>query len=217
MTDPGDQPSPLKIVVSSQSERLEDAEPMVRRHSIEELPSAPPPALDMPSTRLNPVEVPTLEEVLFDLEGDLWGEEATEKCRQTLEAVLGLVPCEAGSIVRGSLNDEHLVVEAAIGPVASQLRGRQQSFGSGLVGFCFDQKETVRIDDVQASDYHFRLMDEEAGFVCERALCVPVLDGDGLVYGVIELLNPTSKSFVDEDEEVVERVAQVLARALAED
>lgn len=216
MTQPPDG-TPLKVVVSSHSRRLVDEAPTVRAEDPDDvLPTTSPPSFAMPGNSLQPDEVPTIEELLFDLEGDLWGASVREQCAMALEVIGRLLPCEVASVVRGSLNDEFLVIEVATGPVAEHLRGRRLPFGSGIVGYCFDQKETVRVDDVQGSDYHFPGTDEETGFRAERALCVPVLDEDGLVYGVIELLNPTSKSFVDEDEEAVERVAGVLAHALAE-
>ncbi len=212
-TEGGDKP--LQIVVSSKSRRLDDEENTADSVPEEVLPDRPPPSLVMPRhSTLEIADVPTLEERLFDLAGDLWGEERDEQFRMALEVIRELVPCEGAAILAGTLNDDALTVVAASGLLAGR-EGARLPFGMGAVGLCFDQRQVVRSDGDGESWYSFLDSDRGEHEEIRVGICVPILDDDGLVYGVIELLNPTSQSLVDEDEEAIEQVARVLGRALA--
>ena len=69
-------------------------------------------------------------------------------CSAALEVALELVPCEAGSVLRGTINDSQLTFVAVSGPVGDQLLGRTVPFGEGLVGVAFDLGITVQVNDV---------------------------------------------------------------------
>lgn len=211
-----DGPPPLKIIASPRSAVYEDELPEDPEPS-EELPVGAPPPLSMPvTTTLEADEVESFAERLFDLEGDVMGAEPDEACRMALALASDVVHCEASSVLRGTINEPMMRIVAATGPVADELVGRELPAGTGFVGLCVQAGSTMVHLDVPSSSLHFGGMDEETGFRCTEAMCVPVLDDDGLVYGVIELLNPTSRSFLDEDEEAIESIARVLATVLAQ-
>jgi transcriptional regulator with GAF, ATPase, and Fis domain len=219
VSEPEDPPR-LLIVPSRRSERIDDptVDPDVDHDDDDELddalPAAPPPRLSMPlqSTLVNDDDE-TLEEKLFDLYGDILGEPEADACRMALDLMLATVRCEAGAIA--TRHTDGLAVRAAHGPIASHLAGRVVSIGTNAVSECFLDARTISVPDAASSSLHFPGADSETGFECFAALCVPVLDDEGLVYGVVELLNPTSRSFLDEDEEAIERIARVLGTALA--
>jgi GAF domain-containing protein len=132
-----------------------------------------------------------------------------------LDLLLEFVDAEAGSVARGTLNDPSLKFVAATGPVADQIRGREVGFGEGLVGMCFDVRSTIVVDEVDQDTRHLDQFDHETGFSTVAALCVPIFDEvQGLIYGVIQLLNPHGKGFTMQDKEAAELVAQTLATAL---
>lgn len=172
-------------------------------------------ALSMPESTLA-IEAPeTIAERVFDLSMDLATASEDDAYRMALDLLLEFVQAEAGSVARGTLNDPCLKFVAATGPVADQIRGREVGFGEGLVGMCFDVRSTIVVDEVDQDTRHLDQFDEQTGFQTVAALCVPILDeGEGLIYGVIQLLNPPGSGFTMQDKEAAEIVAQTLATAL---
>lgn len=212
----GSSPPPLVIVPSPRSTRIddEDVDPESEREEPESLPVTPPPAFAMPThSTLESDDDEGLEEKLFDLYGDIVGEEELDACQVTLNLVLTVVRCEAGAIA--TRHEEGLQVRVATGPLAERLLDRVVPLGTNAMSDCFAGRKTISVSDAAVSSLHLPGVDKDTGFECFAALCVPILDDEGLVYGVIELLNPTSRSFLDEDEEAIERIARVLGTALA--
>ncbi len=160
-------------------------------------------------------EEESLAERLFDLSLDLTEAEPNRACQLGLDLILEFVPVEAGSVARGTLNDNALTFVAATGPVASEIIGKKVNFGRGLIGMCFDMKATLQVGDVHADSRHLAYMDAKTGFDTRTALCVPILDADNQSYGAIQLLNPPSGEFEAEHVETVETIAKTLAGALS--
>ena len=159
-------------------------------------------------------EEETLAERLFDLSMDLSMAEPDDACQLALDLALEFVDSDAGSVVRGSINDPALTFVAATGPVRDQIIGRQVPFGAGLVGLAFDVGGTLVVNDASSDSRHLDKIDQETGFHTMASLCVPVLTDDGHSYGVIQLLNQSGKGFSEQDVEVVETIAGTLANAL---
>lgn len=172
-------------------------------------------SLRMPESTLA-IEAPeTLAERVFDLSMDLASASETDAYGMALELLLEFVDAGAGSVARGTLNDPSLRFVAATGPVADQIKDREVAFGEGLIGMCFDVRSTIVVDEVDQDTRHLDQFDEETGFDTVAALCVPIFDeGEGLIYGVIQLLNPPGSGFTMQDKEAGELVAQTLATAL---
>lgn len=155
-----------------------------------------------------------LAERLFDVSMDIAGaEDANAACSVALEIALGLVPCEAGSVLRGGLNEANLRFVAVSGPAADQLLGRAVPFGQGIVGACFDLGITIQVNDVTRDERHLGEIDAETGFRTRSVLCVPVRTVDQF-FGCVQLLNPPGR-FLPWHVEVAETVARSLAAALA--
>ncbi len=171
--------------------------------------------LRMPESTLA-IEAPeTLAERVFDLSMDLASAPEEDAYSMALELLLEFVEAEAGSVARGTLNDPNLKFVAATGPVADEIRGREVGFGEGLVGMCFDLRSTIVVDEVDQDTRHLDQFDSETGFRTVAALCVPIFDeAEGLIYGVIQLLNPPGRGFTMHDKEAAELIAQTLSTAL---
>ena len=180
-------------------------------------------AQDAMSDRYAAIRAPTeahegppedLAERLFDLTFEL--SEATDgndACRKALDICLQIVPCDAGSVLRGGLNDDGLTFVAVAGPAASQLLGRRLPFGRGIVGASFDLGITIGVDDVTADPRHISDFDHETGFKTRSVLCVPV-QGRQTYHGVIQLLNPANGRFVTWHRDTLEQLAASLASTL---
>lgn len=213
---------PPKIMVSSRSKRLEDEELLQedeREVEAEEesfFSEAPPPDLSMPGqSTLAVEEKASFDERLFDLSGTLWALDRERACQRVLDFTLSVIPCAAGSIALGTINDPVLRFVAAVGPLREQVLGMELPADAGLVGLCLSQRETLSVPEGEGSSLQFAGAHPEDELLLQPALCVPILDEDEMVYGVIELLSPASRAFLDEDEELVEEIARTLAGVLA--
>lgn len=231
------------VVAAASRRAGDDEEPPPRRRrEVEEAydpNAAPPPMLSMPTTSLGASALPppteprptsptlspapadddaffsdeSLAERLFDLSMDMAGASKNAACSMALDIILEFVPCDAGSVVRGSLNDVALTFVATHGPVAEDLIGKKLPFGQGIVGLAFDRSMTVIVNDVRDDSRHFTKFDADTGFTTRAVLTVPVRTASAS-YGVIQLLNP-SRPFDDRDVEAVEMVALSLAEVLS--
>jgi hypothetical protein len=155
-----------------------------------------------------------LAEKLFDLGAEIAdAREGNDACRRALDVCMGLVACEAGSVLRGGLNDPSLTFVAVAGPAAGQLLGRKLSFGQGIVGAAFDLGITISVDDVREDPRHVSAFDQETGFRTRSVLCVPI-QGTVSFHGAIQLLNPASGRFADWHRDAAEQLAATLASTL---
>lgn len=134
-------------------------------------------------------------------------------CRRALEIVLEIVPCEAGSVLRGGLNDDHLTFVAVAGPTAEQLRGQRIPFGKGIIGASFDLGISIEVSNVQDDPRHNDAFDKASGFQTRAVLCVPI-QGEEHYHGAIQLLNPLGSQFDDWHHEVTQQIATSLASTL---
>ena len=155
-----------------------------------------------------------LAETLFDLSTDIYqAQNGNAACRLALDMITKLIPCEAGSVLRGTREDGNLSFVACTGPAASKLIGQKMYMGQGVVGASFDLAITIQVTDAQADTRHNAAFDQKTGFKTRGLLCVPIRQ-QGQVYGVLELVNP-SKRFEPWHVEVMETVSRQLAGLLA--
>ena len=154
-----------------------------------------------------------LAERLFDVSMDIaMAGDVNSACSTALQIALDLVPCEAGSVLRGGINESELKFVAVSGPAASQLLGRAVPFGKGIAGATFDMGITIQVNDVAGDTRHDAKYDKETGFITRSVLCVPVRSQTDF-YGCLQLLNPP-KRFEGWHVEVAETVARSLAATL---
>lgn len=210
----------IQVVISPRSQQLQPAEELDNdfRNVEEDEPSQiyndPPPALTVPTTSLARERGDTLAERLFDLSMDFVVAEPEEAVSMCLQLLNEYVPCETTIAVLGSY-DEPLKVVDARGTSAREVIGREIPLGEGLIGTCFDMRETIRVHDVFASIPYSARYDGVNGFAVGCVLAVPIVDEETMVYGVIELLNPAGRAFLDADVDAAETVARTLGQALA--
>jgi len=178
-------------------------------------PTAPvpaaPPAPAPAGTSLRPPE--DLAEKLFDLSFDITSQTPNVACSTTLSLINDFVPCEASSVLRGTLNDVALTFVAVNGPVAGDILGRKLPWGTGLVGTCYDLGLSIHTT-VDHAEQHLKKVDSDTGFQTKAVLCVPVRNDTG-TFGVIQLLNPPGGQFLNWHIEACEQVATTLAGALS--
>ena len=153
-----------------------------------------------------------LAERLFELSMDISSQtDPNQACYLALDLAMGLIPCEAGSVVRGGLNEPCLRFVATAGPAADEILDKLLPYGIGILGTCFDLGITVLVNDVTQDVRHSRIFDHQTGFNTRSTICTTIRTDD-VFYGAIQLLNSTTR-FLPWHVDVVESVAQTLASA----
>jgi hypothetical protein len=175
-------------------------------------PSAPRPDIVMPDVTLRQDEPRSLGERLFDLSMEIDAMSVEEASSATLQIVVAATRAGAGLVALGTLDDAGLTVTAAAGPGADQMRERLVGFGEGLVGMCFDMSDVIVVPDVDSATPHVDVFPGEA---VVAALCVPIVDDNESIRGVVQLLNPAARPFAQSDVEAAQLVAKTLARTMA--
>jgi hypothetical protein len=156
---------------------------------------------------------PDLAERLFDLSMDLEAAgDPNQACKTALDLLVELMRCEAGSVLRGTLNDFALTFVATAGPTADEILGQKMTYGQGLVRVAFDLSITVQVNDVSNDRRHDRHFDQATGFHTRSVLCTPIRRQRDF-YGAIEMINPPG-DFAPWHVETVEYVAKSLADVL---
>ncbi len=181
--------------------------------SDEFIATTPAPVFVMPGSRLEPPpsSPDSLAERLFDLSAELASASPHEAASRALEVLQQIVPCEAMSVLNARAEYRRLGFLAVQGPVANRLRGRSVAYGEGLVGLCHLLVTSILVDDVAQDWRHSKALDRETGFRTRGALCVPVPDGIGGAWGVIQLLNPPGAGFSSEAVDAADAVANMLS------
>ena len=206
-TPQGDGRVDIKDPVTDQSWEVRPADVVVEAAPLEPEPEPEPePTEDI-------IDENVLAERIFDLSMDIAGADPRKAGRMALDIVLELVPCEAGSVLRGTVNDLQLTFVAATGPVGEALVGQGVPFGQGLIGLSFDMGLTIQVNNVNRDPRHFGDFDRQTGFRTNSTLCVPITNDEGS-FGAIQLINPASR-FETWHAEAVEQVARTLASSLA--
>ena len=152
---------------------------------------------------------------LFRLAGEI-GREADlgglllkilEKSRPWMKA-------EACSIFLPDAETGELVIHSARGDRAPELGTLRVPKGQGIVGTAMAEKKTIRVDEVAKDARFYAKADEKTGWKTKALLAAPLVDGEECV-GVIEFLNPIGRAaFTEQDEQMVEYFAGLVAAAL---
>ncbi|MDX2080322.1 MAG: GAF domain-containing SpoIIE family protein phosphatase [Terrimicrobiaceae bacterium] len=86
--------------------------------------------------------------------------------------------------------------------------------GKGIAGWVYEKREPLLIPDAYADPRFYKAADKETGFVTRSILCAP-LSSDGHALGVLQVLNPRTKTaFEKEDLEAFVAYADLTAAAL---
>jgi hypothetical protein len=133
---------------------------------------------------------------------------------RALELLMGIVPCDAGSVLYAGLDHDHFAFLAARGPAADRVRNLQLPLGQGHVGAVHDSGVAVMLHDVAHSARHWHEIDHATGFHPRALVAVPIRSGDGRSWGVIELLSTDDRLF-GWHVTATDTVAQTLAERFA--
>ena len=134
-----------------------------------------------------------------------------------LTAMLGAVAAAACQLLRADrcsvwLHDaaaEELVLE-----VATDIRQVRLAVGTGLVGLCARDRLPINVPDCYADARFDPAVDLRSGYRTRCSLTLPLLDHDGALVGVMQLLNREQGVFDAADERLAQALAAQCAVAL---
>lgn len=155
-------------------------------------------------------QLTTLNEITRQLTSTL---ELNPLLQNILENAVGILNCEAGSLLLVDENTLELVFRVTVGPVAQDLIGKRLPRGAGIVGQSVELKKPI-IENVAQQSNRLGDIDEQTGFVSRSLLAVP-LQVKERVIGVVEVINRRDGlPFVENDETLLTAFAGQAAVAI---
>ena len=130
-------------------------------------------------------QLSTLNEIARQLTSTL---ELDPLLQNILENAVGILNCEAGSLVLVDDQTGELVFRVTDGPLPSNLIGHRLPPGAGIVGRAVGTRSPIIENEDQPPLNRFKGVDQQAGFVSRSLMAVP-LEVKDQVIGAIEVIN----------------------------
>ncbi|GIY57385.1 dual 3',5'-cyclic-AMP and -GMP phosphodiesterase 11 [Caerostris darwini] len=160
-------------------------------------------------------------ELIFELVKDICNDlELRSLCHKILQNVSILTDADRCSLflVKGEKDDSSRCLVSQLFDVScsSTIEQMQQKeeiripWGTGIVGHVAECRESLNIHDCYKDDRFNSLVDRKTGYKTHNMLCMPILDVDGEVKGVAQIINKCrgEEPFTDTDEKVFSRYLQ---------
>lgn len=117
-----------------------------------------------------------------------------------MEAVKEVMDAEASSLMTLDKETEELIIRIPTGPVKSELSGIRVPSGQGFAGWVAENAKPLAVPDVTKDPRHYGKVDKKSGFQTKSLICVPMLDSNSEVIGVLQALNQEDGTpFTDQD------------------
>ncbi|XP_022339829.1 cGMP-specific 3',5'-cyclic phosphodiesterase-like isoform X2 [Crassostrea virginica] len=155
------------------------------------------------------------DEVFMELIRDISTElDVNVLCHKILKNVSILTRSDRGSLflVRGSKDNRYLVSKlfdvTEVSTISESLHTEETEiivpFGRGIAGFVAESKDTVNIKDAYEDPRFNKDVDLKTGYRTHSILCMPILNYEGEVIGVAQIINKVTGNheFTKQDEEV---------------
>jgi signal transduction histidine kinase len=156
-------------------------------------------------------QLSTLNEITQQLTSTL---ELEPLLQHMVENAVGILNCEAGSLLLLDEQTDELLFKVTVGPVAANLVGQRLPPGTGIVGRAVQTRAPVIENEGQRSSVRFAETDQQTGFVSRALLAVPLQVKDRVI-GVIEVINRRDGlPFVEDDQTLLTAFAGQAAVAI---
>jgi len=129
--------------------------------------------------------------------------------REVVNAAKQVLGAERGSVWLYDAPADELVLEIATG--VDPLR---VASGTGLVGSCARTRQIINVQDCYAAPRFDRETDKRTGYHTRCMLTLPLVNHDGTLVGVMQVLNKAEGVFEEEDEALATVLAAQCAIAL---
>lgn len=128
---------------------------------------------------------------------------------QVLEAGQSVLLADRGAVWLYDENQQELVMKAPQFSPAPRVHA-----GEGLVGECLTSRSTINVSDAYADPRFQGAIDKATGYRTRNLLNVPLLDRNGGLIGVLQLLNKQTGAFDKSDELLANTLAAQCAVAI---
>ncbi len=170
-----------------------------------------PSAFELPPFMTRPTD--DASQVLLSV-GSLWGQEVVldEFLSTLVDRIAVAMQADRGTLYLLDPARGELFSRAAHLPEISQIRLK---LGQGVAGHVAQAGETVNVPDPSGERRFFADIDKMTGYRTTSLLAVPVRDSDGLLFGVLQVLNRRGGGFFSDDEaRQLEGIARQVGGAL---
>lgn len=95
---------------------------------------------------------------------------------------------------------------------SSDIKGLTLSSTSGLLGYCYTNKETINTTDPKSDARFNQDVDKQVGYTTTSLLTTPLVGLDDMPYGVLQAVNKLEKaSFTKEDEAILTEISKQIS------
>lgn len=129
-----------------------------------------------------------------------------------LDRAVRMVDGQLGALYLRQEDTDYIVARTLIGDKLEEIRLR---IGDGLAGVCAATRRPLNVKDARR-DPRWRLaFDQITGFRTKAVICVPLVDSDGGLLGVVQVVNKVSEPyFTVADEEMLVSIASSISLLL---
>lgn len=131
-----------------------------------------------------------------------------------IDALRDLLDAERASVFTLDAATQELVIHIAHGVGGAGAREVRIPASAGIAGACVASRSIVNVPDAYLDPRFSAEMDSRTGYRTRSILAVPLLDHDGALVGVAQVLNRRGGPFTKRDERVAEGIAAQAAVAL---
>ncbi len=131
--------------------------------------------------------------------------------KYTMDMIRVIMNVEAGSLLL--LDDEELELAVAFNVKVKIKKKFRLKIGQGIAGHVAASGESIIVNDTKQSPHFFAGVDKHTGFKTETVLCVPMIS-QGIVLGVIQVLNKKKGGFSLSDEDLLQSIAASVSIAI---
>lgn len=173
------------------------------------------PSRNFTGSSLDSIEItPELLSLLDLLERILNISEFDKLHLQILETANELMQVEASSLMLLDEPEENLRIIVATGPNKEEIEGTSILSDRGYAGRVVKHKKPVIVNNVELDDEIFG-GELSSNFTTRNLMCVPLLDEQDKIMGVLEVLNrDNDEDFTEEDFPIIQTLAIHAARAI---
>ncbi len=133
--------------------------------------------------------------------------------RVIMEAAVGMLQVEAGSVLLVDEQTGELEFMAAVGAGSEQLPGIRLPAGAGIAGRALREGRSLLIDDTQHDTFFYKTIDRKTGISTRRLIATPLRVKDRFI-GVMEVINKRRGTFTAADVHVLDQLAPTAAAAI---
>jgi signal transduction histidine kinase len=136
-----------------------------------------------------------------------------EVLTRVMREVTKAMNAAAGSVLLIDEQQGDMFFAAASSPAADLLLGTRMRPDQGIVGWTIQRRESVLVDDAHDDPRFYGQIDRQTGLKTRSVLCVPLISKDRVI-GAIEVIDPRSNQFSEDDLRLLESLAPQAAIAI---